>query len=550
MFNKKISRRSFLTISALTAASLALDWKRISAYAAKMGPKGEYPTVIIGAGLGGLCCGAYLARQGIPVTVVEQHNVPGGYATSFDRAGGKFTFEVSLHGTSINNNTPARILQDLGLLDKLKLVQLPEVYHLKSPQLDISVPQKDPEAYISLLATHFPDEAEGIRRFVHEMIGIAEETEDFSKKRRMYRGIFKLLFPLRHRKMWNIRNKTLAEFIEAYVRNPALQNVLAALWGYYGLPPSRLSGFYYAVATGGYLKNGSYYIKQRSQDLSYALAEVIEKHGGKILYKTAAQKIIVKDAAVQGVVASGGKVLPARAVVSNASALTTFKELVPQGVVPTEYLEKLEGYRPSISTFIVWLGLNRELRGKVKGFSTHVSSGQGVEAAYQFCLKGEVDKSPFSVSIYDNIFKGYSRPGTSTLMLLTLCGYEPWRKFEADYRAGRKRAYNREKQRWTNILIRRAEKEVAPGLSSMIDIQEAATPLTNWRYTRNTGGAIYGFEQSMDNAYMNRISNRTPIKGLYLASAWGNPGGGYAGVLGGGQQTFEKMMEDWGVRNV
>lgn len=54
MFNKLISRRSFLAISAMTAASLALDWKKISAYAAKMGPKKEYPTVIIGAGLGGL----------------------------------------------------------------------------------------------------------------------------------------------------------------------------------------------------------------------------------------------------------------------------------------------------------------------------------------------------------------------------------------------------------------------------------------------------------------------------------------------------------------
>jgi all-trans-retinol 13,14-reductase len=546
MLSKKISRRSFITVSALTAAVFALDWKRISAYAAKMGPKEAYPTVIIGAGLGGLCCGAYLAKQGIPVTVVEQHTVPGGYATSFDRAGGEFTFEVSLHGTSIHNNAPARILQDLGILDKLQLVTLPEVYRLKTPQLDISVPQKDPEAYIRLLATHFPDDAEGIRGFVHEMIGIAEETEDFNKKRRMYKGIFKLLFPLRHRKMWNIRNKTLAEFIEAYVKNPALQDVLAALWGYYGLPPFKLSGFYYAVATGEYLKNGSYYIKDRSQDLSYALADVIEGHGGKILYKTATQKIIVQDDAVQGVVTTGGKVLPARAVVSNASALTTFQEMVPHEVIPPQYREQLKGYQPSISSFIVWLGLNRELRGAVKGFSTHVSSGQGIEADYQSRLKGEIDQASFSVSIYDNIFKGYSRPGTSTLMLLSLCGYEPWRKFEADYRVGRKRAYNKEKQRWANILIRRAEKEVVPGLSSMIEVQEAATPLTNWRYTRNTEGAIYGFEQSMDNAYMNRISNRTPIKGLYLASAWGNPGGGYAGVLRGGQMAFEMMMEDWG----
>jgi len=54
MLKKKISRRSFLTISAMTAATLAVDWRKIPAYAAKMGPKTDYPTVIIGAGLGGL----------------------------------------------------------------------------------------------------------------------------------------------------------------------------------------------------------------------------------------------------------------------------------------------------------------------------------------------------------------------------------------------------------------------------------------------------------------------------------------------------------------
>lgn len=85
-----------------------------------------------------------------------------------------------------------------------------------------------------------------------------------------------------------------------------------------------------------------------------------------------------------------------------------------------------------------------------------------------------------------------------------------------------------------------------PGLSSLIEVKEAATPLTNWRYTRNNEDAIYGFEQSMDNAFMKRIENRTPVKGLYLASAWGNPGGGYAGVLRAGEMTFQKMMEDWG----
>jgi len=543
MLNKIISRRSFLAISAMAAASLALDWRKISAYAAMMGPKSDYPTVIIGAGLGGLCCGAYLAKQGIPVTVIEQHNIPGGYATSFDRAGGKFTFEVSLHGTSINNNAAARILKDVGVLERLQLVELPEVYRLKTPELDISVPQRDPEAYIRLLTKHFPAEKEGIQGFVQEMIGIAEEADRLHQKKGEF---FKPIFPIQYRKMWNVRKKTLADLINEYVKAPALQDILGSLWGYYGLPPSKLSGFYYAVATGGYLKNGSYYIKERSQDLSYALADVIEGSEGKILYETSVQEILVENGAVQGVSITGGKVLPARAVVSNASALTTFKKMLPQEAIPADYLKRLNGYRPSLSTFIVWLGLNRELRGEIKGYSCHVSSGRGSEADYQSCLKGEVDKGSFGVAIYDNVFEGYSAPGTSTIMLLTLSGYDPWQKFEADYRAGRKDAYYKEKARWVEILIRRAEEQVVPGLSSMIEVKDAATPLTNCRYTRNSEGAIYGFEQSMDNAFMKRIENRTPIKGLYLASAWGNPGGGYAGVLRGGELTFQKMMEDWG----
>jgi phytoene dehydrogenase-like protein len=290
------------------------------------------------------------------------------------------------------------------------------------------------------------------------------------------------LFPIQYREMWTVRNKTLADLLNDYVKDPILQRVLGAQWGYYGLPPS---------------------------------------------------KLLVKNGAAEGVVVSGQKLLPARAVVSNASALTTFKEMLPREVVPADYMKKLEGYRPSLSSFLVWFGLNKELRVRIKGYSTQVTSGLDLDNDYQAFLKGEVETGALGVTIYDNLYKGYSRPGTSTVVVDFLSGYEPWRKFETDYRAGRKKEYYKEKERWTNILIRRAEKEVIPGLSSLIEVKESATPLTNWRFTRNPGGAIYGFDESMDNAFMNRINNRTPIKGLYLASAWGFPGGGYGGVLQG-----------------
>jgi prolycopene isomerase len=374
------------------------------------------------------------------------------------------------------------------------------------------------------------------------MIALSEEVDLLHQKKGKF---IKILFPVQYRRMWKIRNQTLADLLNRYLRDPKLQNVLSSLWGYYGLPPSKLSAFYYANATGEFLRNGSFYVKERSQNLSDALAGAIEKQGGKILYETRADQILVKDGAAAGVVLSNGKTLPARAVVSNASALTTFNEMAPTSAVPADYLRKLQGFRPSISSFIVWLGLNRELRGRISGSGIHVVSGRGPEADYRSSLKGEVDQGSFSVSLYDNVFAGYSRPGASTLMLLFLCGFEPWRRFESDYRAGRKTDYRKEKDRWTDILIRRAEREVIPGLASMIEVKEAATPLTNRRFTGNPEGAIYGFEQSLDNAFMNRLENRTPVKGLYLAGAWGSPGGGFAGALRGGEQAFEQIMADW-----
>ncbi|MBE0558684.1 MAG: NAD(P)/FAD-dependent oxidoreductase, partial [Proteobacteria bacterium] len=306
-----MSRRSFLQISAMTLAVLPLDWGRMAAIAATMGPKKDYPVVIIGAGLGGLCCGAYLAKFGIPVIIVEQHFIPGGYATSFDRASGKFTFEVSLEGTSIHDNASARMLKELGVLDKIQIVEIPEVLKMKGPDFEIAVPQRDPNGLITQLSKYFPQEKEGIRGIVQEMVGIVDETIRLEEKKGTFSN-----FPAEYPKMWNVRNKTLADLLDAFVKNPALKNALSAQWDYYGLPPSRLSGFYYAVAFGEYMRNGSYYIKPRAQALSDALADTIEASGGKILYGTEAERILVKDGAAAGVVIEGGKTLPARAVVS------------------------------------------------------------------------------------------------------------------------------------------------------------------------------------------------------------------------------------------
>ena len=43
----------------------------------------KYDVVIVGSGIGGLCCGSILALSGKTVLICEAHTQPGGVAHSF-----------------------------------------------------------------------------------------------------------------------------------------------------------------------------------------------------------------------------------------------------------------------------------------------------------------------------------------------------------------------------------------------------------------------------------------------------------------------------------
>ena len=82
-------------------------------------------------------------------------------------------------------------------------------------------------------------------------------------------------------------------------------------------------------------------------------------------------------------------------------------------------------------------------------------------------------------------------------------------------------------------MITRLERLI-PDLRRHIVVKEAATPLTNARYTGNPGGAIYGFEKDLAQSAKVRGMSKTPVQGLYLSSAWAFPGGGYSGAIWAG----------------
>lgn len=327
-----ISRRNFMRMAAAAGAGMSTQWGWLKDLAAGVEGKDDFPVVVIGAGLGGLSAAAILARSGFPVTVVEQHDVAGGYATTFDRAGGKYTFEVSLHSTGGAEASLKPIMEATGILGKVETVKLPELCRLVYPEHDLTWPP-DPNAVIEDMVRLFPHEASGIRGFFSEINGILDEANIPFDPDAPGAGTS---FPETHKKMWAVRNMTLADLLHKYVKDPKAYGLLSVYCGYYGLPPSRLSGFFYSVATAGYLRSGGHVIKRRSQDLSDALSASITAAGGKVLLSTEAEAIEMRGGSITGVRLSGGEVLKARAVISNASVPTTMK-MLPPNVVPSDY---------------------------------------------------------------------------------------------------------------------------------------------------------------------------------------------------------------------
>jgi prolycopene isomerase len=187
--------------------------------------------------------------------------------------------------------------------------------------------------------------------------------------------------------------------------------------------------------------------------------------------------------------------------------------------------------------------LRRELG--IKDTEIFYETGYDADAGYHNSLNADVENGGYALTLYDNVYEGYSPKGKNTITIMTLQGYEHWKPFEADYFKGNKDAYRKEKERMADILIDKIEKTLIPGLRKTIEVKEIGTPLTNVRYTGNYRGAIYGWDQTLDNSGPQRLPHATPIKNLYLAGAWTQPGHGYGGVIHSGLQCFGEIVKSW-----
>ncbi len=545
MESQPLPRREFLRMLAVTFSAASFDWDAFPVGAIRSAGANDFDAIIIGSGLGGLSCAAAFARQGYKPLVIEQHDKAGGFATAFARPGG-FRFDVSLHSTSAGErNGVNNLIQGFPEISEIEFLPHPSLFRVIYQEHDIRVAQKNVPAFIKSVTDLFPDEKDGIAGLFEDMRGLAQDIQKLSAARG---NVDMSRFPQDFPTLARVFNKTWGEMVGARIKNPKLQTILSSQWGYYGLPPSKLSCFYYALPFMGYLTYGGYYPKGRSQDISNAFVRYIESHGGSVLLRTKVNKILLKGDAAVGVATADGKEYTSRAVVSNANPFDTFRTMLPGQKLTAEYEERWKQYSVSLSCFQVFLGLKEDLVKKVGVADSEIfmESSYDPDAGYAGALRADVEHGGAAVSLYDNIDPGYSPAGKNTVNILTLQGYEPWEKFEKDYFAGNKEAYRKEKERMADIMIQKVEDQLLPGLRKAIEVKEIGTPLTNVRYTGHYRGAIYGWDQTVNNSGNTRVGHATPVKNLYLAGAWSRPGHGYGAVIPSGLECFGEIVRTWG----
>ena len=497
-----------------------------------------YPVIVIGAGLGGLGAACQLAAVGKKVLLLEKHNVPGGFASSFVR--GRFEFESALHllsdiGTEDNKGSLYRFLERVGVIpDKIQFKQIPEFY--RSVFLDgynVTIPI-GLEEYTEKLIELFPSEKKGIEDFIDICQKVLDGIIFMVKRRGKYSPAEVLK---EHPWLVRVSGLTLSELLSRFFTNKRLIAVISQLWGYLGVPPSRVNAYVYTSMLITFLKWGAVFPIGRSHALTTAIVKALEELGCEIRFNALVNRIHVQNGRVSGVELLNGDIYHCKAIISNVNPICTTMKMLPKDIVPDIYKKQI--YAPEIgpSAFSVYLGLNASY--KELGLHAHetiINGTYDMDKAYETFKTLEPPKIMIA-GCYNHVYEDISPPGTTQLGLTTLQMGKLWQSISPDQ-------YFKVKDYIADKMVDLVEKTICPNIREHIEVVEAATPLTYYRYSKNIEGAIYGYTQDLLNGPTLRLKSRGSIPGLYQCGAWTNIGGGFSASLLSGRIAAGMYLRD------
>ena len=398
--------------------------------------------------------------------------------------------------------------KDLGVLNKIEFKKPHDLYRcIFHDGFDETLPN-DRDAYFDKLIELFPHEKKGIKKFEKIAFKVRAGFQYVAEKERKASPMA-ILF--KHPYLARVGDLTLKDIFDRCFNDQKLRAVVGQLWAYDGLPPSRLNAMYYFLTLVALMDDAVFPVG-RSHALSSTMIECFEKLNGKIKYNALVNKISTKQGKVNGVELLNGERIPCKAVISNANPICTTMKMLPENIIPDSYKKKL--FAPDIGTslFTVYLGLNSSPKDiGITHFEMILNSTDNIEEQYKSSLRIEKPKYLLA-SCYNIMYEDISPPGTCQVVLTTLQDGKTWHTISPDQ-------YHKKKDEMANQMIEMTEEYLFPNIRDYVEVAEAATPLTYYRYSKSMNGAVYGYKQDILDNPMLRLNSKGAIPGLYLAGA-------------------------------
>ncbi len=493
--------------------------------------KSHYDVIVIGAGVGGLTTAALLSKAGYSVCVLEKEPHAGGYLAGFRRK--HFRFDTAIHW--LNQYTPGgmvcRVFDILGK-DYPTAVPQKRIRRYKGDNFDYLL-TNDPDQLKAQWTEEFPHEREGIERFFkaakrlgkafHHFGNIfrSEETMRFTERMVNKKNLLRFALPF----IPFIRfsgEKGMKKGLDKFFKDERLQRIFAADtellsclvpigWAYYG--------DYQSPPQGG------------GQVIPEWLLHVIDYYKNDVFYKCCVSGIMLDGQTCTGVkLTCRGQehTVQARYVVAACDVETLYDKMLPRHIISEKFRKKLNDavlYSSSVTISIALdcpaeeLGFGEEL--------IHLSSENIPKGAHTSGNPEQTEISILAPSVRD---KSLAPEGNGTLTLFMpayMSTYDHWLTEKDEHgNPVRGEAYKKLKAEIAEVLIRRVEEKIAPGLKSHILFYDVATPVTHWRYTGNKNGTMMGSKPGRENMQSGVARYRTPVKNLLISGHWAELGGG------------------------
>ena len=501
----------------------------------------KYDAVVIGAGNGGLTAAVRLLQGGAKVLLVEKHNLPGGFATSFRR--GRFEFEASLHelndfGTPDNAGDVRVLFDELGVTDKIEWTPIPDAYRVisREEKIDATMPF-DVKEFIDRMERYVP----GCRLSVERFFDLAEEVRLAQAYSSSVNGkTDSKVMVGKYGNFVRSGSYSVNEVLKALKMPKRAKDILNAYWCYLGAHCDDLSFAHYASMVNRYIRRGVLMPKMRSHEISLAFIERIRELGGDVLMNTEAVRILTdpSDGGVAGVILDDGTQIQTRHVVANCAPHLVFGKMMDK--VSEEVVRATNARKFSGRGFTMFLGLDKP--AEELGIENHnYFLYDTMDTARQYDMMRTIEGNNVQATVCLNrAYPECSPKGTCMLYFTTLYMSDDWANVTPEN-------YYKTKNYVANKMIDRFERDTGAKLRGSIEEISVATPMTYARYCGHPQGVIYGYESQYWDGLMPRLQmmgEDHKVRGLRFAGGYAMRLSGYSSAYFSGDISGRQTVGD------